>query len=185
MSIKDKQLSILFVIQESSSSLIDAIKGRMRSVLKAPIEILKISSMNEEEIINSIAEFYAIKEINAVIILNVTGPLLIKNLKKIFKIPFLSFDNVIFSFIGKAPLARAILLVLTDYEEKILLTYKKFYELIPNQIYVLKNGDLKELLQLYEQGYHTIIPCSIELIINPESIEALKELKTIVNIDEI
>ena len=98
------------------------------------IEEVEVSNLDKEEIANAVAKTYAAKQnIKAAIILGVTGPLLLKELKKIFGIPFLSFDNVILSVVGRFPLARVVSVVSTFSEEKTLLTYKPIYEFVPNQ----------------------------------------------------
>jgi len=143
------------------------------------IEEVEVLNLNEEEIANAVARTYVTEQnIKAVIVLGITGPLLIKKLKKIFGIPFLSFDNVILSVVGRSPLARVVSIVSTFSEEKTLLTYKAIYEFIPNQIYVLNSKDIGEIPQLYRRGYHIIIPCSAELISELESLSnRLKGLK--------
>ena len=129
------------------------------------IRVVEVSNLDKEEITNTVAKTYTTEQnIKAAIILGITGPLLLKELKKIFGIPFLSFDNVILSVVGKAPLARVVSIVSTFSEEKTLLTCKAIYEFIPNQIYVLNSKDIKEIPELYRRGYHIIIPCSAELI---------------------
>jgi len=138
------------------------------------VRVVGVSNLDKEEITNTVAETYTTEQnIKAAIILGITGPLLLKELKKIFGIPFLSFDNVILSVVGKAPLARVVSIVSTFSEEKTLLTCKAIYEFIPNQIYVLNSKDIKEIHELYHRGYHTIIPCSAELISEPELLSSM------------
>ncbi|RLI30199.1 MAG: hypothetical protein DRO46_01030 [Candidatus Hecatellales archaeon] len=138
------------------------------------IEEVEVSNLDKEEIANAVAKTYVTgQNIKATIILGVTGPLLLKELKKIFGIPFLSFDNVILSVVGRSPLARVVSVVSTFSEEKTLLTCKAVYEFIPNQIYILNSKDIGEIPQLYRRGYHIIIPCSAELVSKPELLDNL------------
>ncbi|RLI35650.1 hypothetical protein DRO53_00665 [Candidatus Bathyarchaeota archaeon] len=147
----------------------------MASTLKDfQIEEVEVSNLDKEEIANAVAKTYVTgQNIKATIILGVTGPLLLKELKKIFGIPFLSFDNVILSVVGRSPLARVVSVVSTFSEEKTLLTCKAVYEFIPNQIYILNSKDIGEIPQLYRRGYHIIIPCSAELVSKPELLDNL------------
>ena len=68
------------------------------------VEKVEVSNLDKEEIANAVARTYTAEQnIKATIILGVTGPLLLKELKKIFGIPFISFDNVILSIVGRSP----------------------------------------------------------------------------------
>ena len=178
-------VKILLITPKKDLRLTGKIREKMALTLKDfQIEEIEVSSLDKEEIANAVAKTYEAKQnIKTAIILGITGPLLLKELKKIFGILFLSFDNVILSVVGRSPLARVVSVVSTFSEEKTLLTYKATYEFAPNQIYVLNSKDIREIPQLYRRGYSIIIPCSAELISEPEPLKQHVEELEEVNVE--
>ena len=154
------------IIAEKSE--LKKVKEKISKLYSANFDFIYLSKMDEEEVANCLAERCSRAGwFKAVLLLAVTGPGPLRSLKKIFSIPFLSFDNAVISTVGRNPLAKIISVVSTRLEEETLRTYKALYEFTPNQLAVLTLDDLNELPDLCGQGYRMLVPCAVELLENP------------------